>query len=284
MLLMSKLTFGQIINGGFEVWDTTYTACYAPVLNNDFGVSHTGGSLQKWYYLQEFACGAARTTDSYNGNYALLMYNWYNYDYGRVYYSDTINFRPQYLQGYYKYDVGEIDSLPQGPLNILLTKFNGTTNDTIAIGNFHFDTISVYTPFQVEINYFSSLTPDSIFISIINSKNPCSWPNVVCNLLYLDDLKLSNTPLGIKDINSYDAQLKVYPNPFSTKITLQSNKVFQNATLEVYNLYGQRVRQIKNIYGHSIILYRKNLSNGLYFVRLIQGHRTIGTKKIMITN
>ena len=60
----------------------------------------------------------------------------------------------------------------------------------------------------------------------------------------------------------------ISPNPFSTQTTLQANRNLQNATLTVYNSFGQEVKQIKNISSQSITLQRDNLPSGLYFIRL----------------
>jgi hypothetical protein len=77
--------------------------------------------------------------------------------------------------------------------------------------------------------------------------------------------------------------ISVYPNPFCSETTLQSDKVFKDATLTIYNLYGQTVKQIKNISGQTITLYRDNLPGGLYFINLTQGNKTF-TDKLVIAD
>ena len=46
----------------------------------------------------------------------------------------------------------------------------------------------------------------------------------------------------------------LYPNPFSIQTTLKIDNLLKNATLTVYNSFGQTVKQIKNISGQT--LYR----------------------------
>jgi hypothetical protein len=89
-------------------------------------------------------------------------------------------------------------------------------------------------------------------------------------------------------ISSYDqnvsSHVNIFPNPFSTQTTLQTDNPFRNATLTVYNLYGQTVKQINNISGQTIALHRDNLQSGLYFVQLTQDNQVIAIDKLIITD
>jgi len=60
----------------------------------------------------------------------------------------------------------------------------------------------------------------------------------------------------------------IYPNPFSSQTTLQTDIQLHNATLTVDNCYGQTVAQIKNLSGQTVTFSRGNLPSGLYFVRI----------------
>ncbi len=73
-----------------------------------------------------------------------------------------------------------------------------------------------------------------------------------------------------------------YPNPFSTRSILQSNKVLKEATLSLYNSLGQQVRQINNIGGKTVAINRDNLPIGLYYFQLTQDNQTIATDKLVI--
>ncbi|GIV29810.1 MAG: hypothetical protein KatS3mg028_1342 [Bacteroidia bacterium] len=90
--------------------------------------------------------------------------------------------------------------------------------------------------------------------------------------------------VGISTFNYPAINITVYPNPFSTQTTLQTNKNLKDATLTVYNVYGQQVKQIKNISGQTITLFRDNLPSGLYFVRLTQDNKIITADKLVITD
>ncbi len=78
--------------------------------------------------------------------------------------------------------------------------------------------------------------------------------------------------------------ISVFPNPFSTQTTLQTDNSFQKATLTVYNSFGRTVKQIDNLSGQSILFHRDNLASGLYFIRLTQDSKVIAIDKLIITD
>lgn len=89
--------------------------------------------------------------------------------------------------------------------------------------------------------------------------------------------------VGLEELSG-DMQIKTYPNPFSTQTTLQTDKFFKDATLIIYNSFGQQVKQIKNISGKTVTLYRDKLPNGLYFLQLTQDNKIFTTDKLVISD
>ena len=77
-------------------------------------------------------------------------------------------------------------------------------------------------------------------------------------------------------------ELKIYPNPFSQSTTFESNYALKNATLYLYNSFGQLVRQIENISGQSFILERLDLRSGIYFIILADLNGVLIKDKIII--
>jgi hypothetical protein len=97
--------------------------------------------------------------------------------------------------------------------------------------------------------------------------------NRVCNnTSSLAEEKFSNTGISI------------FPNPFSSTTTLQLTEVLKNATITIYNSFGQEVEQINYVSGQTVVLSRNNLPVGLYFIRLAQNNKLISTNKLLITN
>lgn len=78
--------------------------------------------------------------------------------------------------------------------------------------------------------------------------------------------------------------ISIFPNPFYAQTTLGVTLFLKNATLTVYNSWGQLVKQVNNISGQSIILQRDNLPGGLYFIRLMQADDLIATDKLVIAD
>jgi hypothetical protein len=89
---------------------------------------------------------------------------------------------------------------------------------------------------------------------------------------------------AINDSNFYPNPFKVFPNPFSTQTTLQTDNLLHNVSLTVYNCFGQTVKEIKNVSGHTFTLFRDNLTSGLYFIRLTEDGKVITADKIVITD
>jgi hypothetical protein len=81
-----------------------------------------------------------------------------------------------------------------------------------------------------------------------------------------------------------NATLSVYPNPFFSATTFKSNKILKDATLTIYDVFGEQVLSIKNISGQTIELQRNNLPCGVYLVRLTQENKVIATDKLVITD
>jgi hypothetical protein len=275
-LVIANLATGQI-NGGFEIWDTTYTNVYSSELENKFSVPNPlGGIINKW--TSGYGAGISRTTDSHSGNYSLILHNWYLYDNETVNYKDTLNYRPGFLQGYFKYITTTTDGISQGIMRITLTRFNGITSDTIGSGILTFDSTFYFKPFQININYTSAMQPDSMNIYIINSERSCI-SNIVCNLLYIDDLSLTNTPLGTENPN-FNNRISFYPNPANDRISfiLPEQKSY---TFKMYDTCGKLIKttQLKN--GTMVPL--KEIASGIYFCIVVDNNaRTVFRDKVIV--
>lgn len=90
---------------------------------------------------------------------------------------------------------------------------------------------------------------------------------------------------AFEETDSYeDGGIFVSPNPFSSQTTFRTNRLFENATLTVYNSFGQTVKQINNIEGPAVTLLRERLPEGMYFVGFSQNNLRIATKKVLIAH
>jgi hypothetical protein len=97
------------------------------------------------------------------------------------------------------------------------------------------------------------------------------------NNLYVDDINLNGTPLGIYS-TSLDNHINIYPNPASDKVYFNlSFDKSQDVKVEILNLVGEKVayqeinNTVKGIYPVDI----STLANGSYIVRISAGTETI---------
>lgn len=81
----------------------------------------------------------------------------------------------------------------------------------------------------------------------------------------------NTSSLGINNTNSQIAEIKISPNPFSDLAIFQSEFLLKDASLIIYNLYGEKIKQISNVSGHTVYFYRDNLPSGIYFLQVNQG-------------
>lgn len=92
-----------------------------------------------------------------------------------------------------------------------------------------------------------------------------------------------NGVTGISEIND-SGHLMIYPNPFTTTTTVQFSSTLTNAELDIYNLCGQKIRTINSISTDKVSIDRDNLPKGIYFIRLTEDTKNLGTEKLIITD
>ena len=81
-----------------------------------------------------------------------------------------------------------------------------------------------------------------------------------------------------------DTKVSIYPNPFNFSATIQINAPINDATLHLYNIYGQKVKTIEKISGGIAKIDRDNLPVGIYFMHLDKNGEMIVVQKIAITD
>jgi Secretion system C-terminal sorting domain len=93
-----------------------------------------------------------------------------------------------------------------------------------------------------------------------------------------------NCPLQtvINEWNAANLSMNIYPNPFHSFATVQFNSTVHNASLDLYNLCGKKIKTISNINGNQAILNRENLSAGIYFIRIVQNTWEMPVMKLIV--
>jgi len=74
------------------------------------------------------------------------------------------------------------------------------------------------------------------------------------------------------------------PNPFLFSSELRTAKNLIDASLIIYNVFGQIVLTKDNISGNSTSPDVSQLPKGIYLFQLIEGRKVIAAKKILILN
>jgi pectate lyase len=102
--------------------------------------------------------------------------------------------------------------------------------------------------------------------------------------VYLNEFYMTAVNPSINEINSEELQFTLYPNPFNSSATLKLNHTVSCAELNFYNVLGKVVRAEKNISGNIFVFRRNELPEGIYFLQLTQGNKTIMMSKAIIIN
>ena len=224
-LTLPMILNGQVLNGDFEIWsDSLYSPIYKdlPAQNPKTSVpdNWTSGALQ------------CRVENSYTGAYGMLCYTYYNYVPGWITYMDYTASKPDFLSGYYRYQLGGADYESAERYAEVTAWSNG---DTIGTARFDFDTVSTYTYFKSPIQYTSNQAVDSLKIHFFT--NGLGSVQIINGFLFLDRINLETNPVGQPD-KIPSPSFKLYPNPAQNKLYLDC-KQCTAFTYQIINLQGQ---------------------------------------------
>ena len=89
------------------------------------------------------------------------------------------------------------------------------------------------------------------------------------------------SPTGINN-SAFENSWSVFPNPFSEQAVISFSQELSDATLRLYNLYGQLVQEKNNINGKEIILTCENLSSGVYVYEVTDKEKKICAGKAVV--
>lgn len=76
--------------------------------------------------------------------------------------------------------------------------------------------------------------------------------------------------------------LVIYPNPLSTETTLKTSRILNDASIQLFNAFGQQVKQLRNLSGNNFTMFRDNLQSGIYFLKLMEGNKIIANEKLVV--
>lgn len=166
------------------------------------------------------------------------------------------------LSGYIKQDIVN-SSTNSTSISVLVYAESG---DMTGVGAIEFDNnIPNYTLFNIPILYFDSVGGDylEIYITAGNSDFP-----VAGNSLKLDGLVL-NYDHSTNILEESSLKFKVFPNPTSHRLQIESNSIVDEYELRLYNISGALLQTTQ-----SRTINLENYKTGIYLLKVTSGNST----------
>jgi type IX secretion system substrate protein len=138
------------------------------------------------------------------------------------------------LTGMYKYSGADNDSA-----TVLIYNYKRDNNneiDTIGFGVNYLHDASDWTPFTVNMVNFNNHIPDTFNVVVISSGVNFNNGSV----LHVDSLEIE-TNTGIFSLNNNRIKTRIYPNPTTDIITIETHEKDNNRVVTVYNISGKKV-------------------------------------------
>ena len=99
------------------------------------------------------------------------------------------------------------------------------------------------------------------------------------NSLYLDNINITNTPLGVE--TNVISKIEVYPNPNNGIFTLSMQNGKGGSDLEIYNVLGKLISSQKLANGTNVIDI-SNQASGMYFYKVKFEGKDVANGKLMV--
>jgi hypothetical protein len=103
-------------------------------------------------------------------------------------------------------------------------------------------------------------------------------PNFIAGYDYSNNMTIC--PEGI-DEESYSDNISIYPNPFSSQLTLSFLEEQINSIIIIIDILGEEIKKI-SFNGKVCLVDKGDIKSGIYFVRITDDKRNIMTRKIVI--
>jgi hypothetical protein len=101
----------------------------------------------------------------------------------------------------------------------------------------------------------------------------------VGSALYLDDLELDYSYVGIKEMLYPEISMRVYPNPSREEATVQIAKETKG-TVIVYDYLARKIGEYP-INGTQIKINLQNYAQGSYLLNVIENNKVITTSRFV---
>lgn len=192
---------------------------------------------------------------------------------GTPLYTSTVKGAISMSGGLYRKEWLDKDDLP-------FAAYHGTADATVAYGyglnvyNFYGDGDGSVAPRAVELGI------PVVLVSVPGGGHTDIYPSSPTNIPasfavwqskmtdFMQRLVCGTKPLSTENIDNQ--QVKIYPNPANEEMTVEIDKNTEGFKfdLSVFDALGRQVVSIKNQTNNSLVLYKKDIGAGLFFVRL----------------
>lgn len=197
----------QLTNSSFENWSNLTSHTYENEMLSVHQVpGATHGDIDGWSY--DMYAGISRTTDATDGNYSVILHNWYNYVQTSLMYRGTVSAYPESISGMYKFVAATINDSAFVQVTV-----KSSMNEVIIDDMFYFGHDSTWTAFNfaLTLEQWPINPADSIFILFHNATTTCDGNLMTCNLLYLDNVDIQEGAAKLTENEGLN--IRIYPNP-----------------------------------------------------------------------
>lgn len=288
-LISSSVLDGNKMPGSWlMVDDLQFKTGVAPYPNGSFEnwTSVTSEEADGWFsmnYASASGPSVTKTTDSYNGTYAMSIVNI------ETQWGDTMGVvtngligangpeggvaiwqNPDKLTGYYKYAPVGLDTALAG---LFTFRYDSGLDSTMLIEELmvHLPATATYTYFEVQLTYNGWPYIDTVNVAFAsgNLEEDTNYVGLGSELI-IDELELILHPVGVKEQNQ--STLNIYPNPTTGVFVIEhpfENEYPELLLLDVAgNIVGQSNYRI-NRFANRIELDLGGLASGIYVYELI---------------
>ncbi|MBK9049318.1 MAG: T9SS type A sorting domain-containing protein [Bacteroidetes bacterium] len=92
-----------------------------------------------------------------------------------------------------------------------------------------------------------------------------------------------NQPLSLNEIDKNNIPIEIFPNPAAGKFLVTFKKIILDGKIEILDLFGRRLLTENILNESKKEINLKNVSSGIYFVRVFNGKRNF-SKSIIVEN
>ncbi len=272
-------------NGGFENWSTVFN--YQKP--DDWQTLNFLSVLTPTNPLSAFK---ATGIDKHSGNYALKLKTIFvnnnpspsviddtiggvftgrinisppSYKYGFPYTG-----RPEKLEFWAKYAPVGIDT---GGARVFMQKWNGTSTDTIALGETIINATEAYTLFQINLIYYSTALPDTVTIVFGSSKGINQAR--VGSTIYIDDVVFTGW-VGVDEKDLFFDKVKIFPNPATDEVNILA-QIDEANKVKVLDATG-KLAGVYTIRNYNATINTSLFARGVYFYEISDKKDKILTK------